>query len=596
MKKVLALFLAVLMVCSMSITAFAEGENVYPTGDGSVTISNATVGKEYKIYQFFDATYSTNTANVVEAVAYTISKDNQFFEALFGADGTTENKFFVFTPITTEPLVGTVTKRASVNDSELIAYLSSLITDDTDMAADAVTASSAVVTFSNLPYGYYMIFSTLGAAVTVTSNTPNVTVIDKNQMPGDGFKKEIAIFNEDGTVKAWTTHNTAAIGDVVRYKISFEATNYYQTEPVKYYQIHDTKQEALWADFDSVKIVVDGEELTKGYFVSLVGGTLDNHFLGNWGTDNNPSNADWYVVHTSGDSFRFTIPWMDGHSFSIDEKGVPALSFPENAASTHKSPVDVEIYYESSVLPTATEGLGMGNMVNKASVGWVTQNYAPVSVESSVYTETFGLGLLKEDAATKDNLAGAEFRIYSDKNCTQPVWIIPTDIEGVYIADSLNTPAERVDQSVDAREKYAAHVTNYLGSNVRDNYMITPVNGKVVVRGLDAGTYYLRETKAPSGYNPLSSTIELTIGSAVSTGFQIFADSTGKVADIRDAQGDFTLKTFHVDTTNVENSKGVELPSTGGEGTMMMITIGTMVALAFAVLLITHKKMSIYHD
>jgi LPXTG-motif cell wall-anchored protein len=47
---------------------------------------------------------------------------------------------------------------------------------------------------------------------------------------------------------------------------------------------------------------------------------------------------------------------------------------------------------------------------------------------------------------------------------------------------------------------------------------------------------------------------------------------------------------------NIANNKGVELPSTGGEGTMMMITIGTMIAMAFAVLLITQKKMSIYQD
>ena len=38
------------------------------------------------------------------------------------------------------------------------------------------------------------------------------------------------------------------------------------------------------------------------------------------------------------------------------------------------------------------------------------------------------------------------------------------------------------------------------------------------------------------------------------------------------------------------------MPSTGGEGTIMLITFGTMIAIGFAVLLITHKKMSIYHD
>ena len=46
----------------------------------------------------------------------------------------------------------------------------------------------------------------------------------------------------------------------------------------------------------------------------------------------------------------------------------------------------------------------------------------------------------------------------------------------------------------------------------------------------------------------------------------------------------------------VENSKGVELPSTGGEGTFWLFTIGTLLAIGFAVFLITHKKMSIYTD
>jgi LPXTG-motif cell wall-anchored protein len=46
----------------------------------------------------------------------------------------------------------------------------------------------------------------------------------------------------------------------------------------------------------------------------------------------------------------------------------------------------------------------------------------------------------------------------------------------------------------------------------------------------------------------------------------------------------------------VHNSKGVELPSTGGEGTFWLITIGSLLAIGFAVFLITHKKMTIYND
>jgi LPXTG-motif cell wall-anchored protein len=59
---------------------------------------------------------------------------------------------------------------------------------------------------------------------------------------------------------------------------------------------------------------------------------------------------------------------------------------------------------------------------------------------------------------------------------------------------------------------------------------------------------------------------------------------------------DGTTYTVGHEALNIENNSGVELPSTGGVGTMMMITFGTLVAIAFAVLLITQKKMSVYHD
>ena len=38
------------------------------------------------------------------------------------------------------------------------------------------------------------------------------------------------------------------------------------------------------------------------------------------------------------------------------------------------------------------------------------------------------------------------------------------------------------------------------------------------------------------------------------------------------------------------------LPSTGGKGTMILITIGTVMAIGFAVFLVTNKKMSVYTD
>ena len=55
-----------------------------------------------------------------------------------------------------------------------------------------------------------------------------------------------------------------------------------------------------------------------------------------------------------------------------------------------------------------------------------------------------------------------------------------------------------------------------------------------------------------------------------------------------------TYGIYEVYEVNVINNRGTELPSTGGAGTMMMITIGTLIAIGFAILLITQKKMSVY--
>ena len=100
---------------------------------------------------------------------------------------------------------------------------------------------------------------------------------------------------------------------------------------------------------------------------------------------------------------------------------------------------------------------------------------------------------------------------------------------------------------------------------------------------------------APDGYNKLATTTLVTVGETNST-FFVIADAAGNVYDAQTAVGDQVKHTYLATIADVENSKGVELPSTGGEGAMMLITIGTMIAMAFAVLLITHKKMSVYHD
>ena len=217
MKKFLSIMMVLALVLSLGVTAFAA-ENT-----GSITITNATIDETYAVYKIFDASIKMAAdGETAEAVSYSIEKDNQFFEALFGADGTSTNTFFVYNANT-----GSVTKKEGVNDSELIKYLTELVAGGTYATAIApVKATTDEVKFEDLPYGYYLITSTLGTTVTINSNTPDVTVIDKNQKPGGEFDKLIQNVVDAECNPICEKANSANIGDEVTYKITFEATNY----------------------------------------------------------------------------------------------------------------------------------------------------------------------------------------------------------------------------------------------------------------------------------------------------------------------------------------------------------------------------------
>ena len=598
MKKLLSILVVLAMVLSMSVAAFAT-ENT-----GSITITNATIDETYAVYKIFDASISKGADGETNAVSYSIAADNQFFAVLFGADGKTENTYFVYNANT-----GSVTKKEGVNDAELIKYLTELVEDgDYTTAVTPVKATGDEVKFENLPYGYYLITSSLGTTVTINSNTPDVEVIDKNQKPGSGFDKLIQNGVDENGDPIWDDANSANIGDQITYKIAFEATNYDGENKIKYYQIHDEKGDAIWAEFNSFEVYVDGVKLERGYYLSQGGNNTDNwEYFGDWtGTEKNRNNAQWYLVHLDYDKFRITIPWLENHTLSDVTNGENtsySVNFPEDAASKFDSPAQVEIIYKAVVEANAAIGeTSHGNRYNKAYASWTSEYETGSTKPEEVVTYVYGIGLLKDDIATRENLAGAKFRVYKDEACTEPVYVIPTKIDGVYIVDSLGTVAEKISGIMQetTRKLYEEYLAEYLkddkGADIeQNNLVVSQSNGKLAILGLKEGAYFLKEVEAPDGYNALTQPVKLEAGKDIRP-FSIFADEAGNVADIQEEDGVHTENRYDLTHTVVHNSKGVVLPSTGGEGTFWLITVGTVLAIGFAVFLITHKKMSIYTD
>lgn len=138
-------------------------------------------------------------------------------------------------------------------------------------------------------------------------------------------------------------------------------------------------------------------------------------------------------------------------------------------------------------------------------------------------------------------------------------------------------------------------VTGWADTEEGGSTLTSDANGLFKVIGLDDGTYYLKETKAPTGYNLLSSEITVVI-TATTTNGQTWTDGQASSALTKlEVTADGTAGTGDTSTgiagITVANNKGSTLPETGGMGTTIFYVLGSILVLGAAVLLITRKRM-----
>ena len=204
----------------------------------------------------------------------------------------------------------------------------------------------------------------------------------------------------------------------------------------------------------------------------------------------------------------------------------------------------VVLTYKAELLSTAADDTGYVNEVFSSTPTYET---APSDVD--VYTFDFDLD---KDFTDGSGTEQATFQLRTTANDESTAISFITDSTGGYVvADSDDTGASTT---------------------------ITATDAVVNIRGLEAGTYYLVELTTASGYNLLTSPVEVTI------------------TDTTDPTATPVSPSHTVNGTNtavkVVNNSGTELPSTGGIGTTIFYVLGGLLVVFAGVLLITKTRMN----
>lgn len=168
---------------------------------------------------------------------------------------------------------------------------------------------------------------------------------------------------------------------------------------------------------------------------------------------------------------------------------------------------------------------------NKAKITWGDNS---TTEYSETTTKTYQFEVLKyaQEDEQKNRLAGAVFQLLNAEN--EIVKLIKVNDTEYRVANG--------------------------GENGSVDSFTTVANGNIVIKGVDLDKYYLKETKAPEGYNLLADDKE------------------------------FTVTSGNTLTVEIENKSGSELPETGGMGTTMFYLIGGILVIGAGVLLVARRR------
>ena len=531
-KKLLAALLAVAMVCAMAVPAFAGTE-----GD-------ITKWHSFSAFQIFTGDVTGNEI-----------KDFKISNVEWGSSIITNHETFL-SQLKGDSTIGPLFNKAD-NAQDVLEVISQWKDSDANSIAFArfvchylypdanATPKPAVKGGGGSDFlhfdeaGYYLVVDTTpfnpgdfdhaynSFLLMVTHANWNVPITPKAEKPS--VKKEVFdnFDNQDGT----STGDFGSSADhAINEKFQFKLTATLPASTDHAYDYYDTYA-VCFKDTLSEGITYDG--------------------------------PDSVVIKSNNNTHDTTI---DSSKYDIDTKNLENQNYFEvnihdvkacakDAGFDLNDGATITFTYTAHLNEKATVNTTSGPTDNKNSVQLQYSNnprpgdYWGTTPKSEVYVFTYQLNNTKyhDDDTQGNELAGAGFKLYSDADCKNEVKL--------YQKDNFYFPIK------DATDKDAVEM------------MISGQDGQFNVKGLDAGTYYLKETNPPTDYNACAD--KKIVISATHTEYNVTLSG----------ESNLNNKIINI------KAGGITLPSTGGIGTTLFYVVGGGLMVAAIVLLVTKKRM-----
>ncbi len=501
MKRILAIVCTFVMIISMAtgVNAVETTTATATPTKGSITLENAVVGEEYKVYKIL------TLESYVKDKAYSYKRNGDVWDNF--VNSTQGTQFFESNENGYVKLKSTADNDTVARKIAIYAIGFAQANRETVTPTKKVTATTTTVVFDGLDLGYYVVESASGTACAITTTDPDATIKNKHDNPSVN-----KIIEYGGVVKDNHKMNSVNLGETVYFETTINVK-----KGAKNYVLHDTMDsnlERFWI---------------YEVYCNLTDAKKKNISL--------PTTGNEQMVNVRPGAFNSEKP-TDGCTFE--------LSFTDLFYTTYRQQIDRGELTKIYVKYYATVG-------NKAPINTAMKNTTYLTYgennlktdKSETETYTYGIPVFKY-TGTNTGLADAKFILSKVENATEADAMKFTSNGHIY--------------------RYTVDQTNGGGNTT----LVSPTDGHFEIQGLEAGTYFLKETEAPKGYNKIQKSIKI----------EILSDGTIKVDGTAIAGG----------IVKVQNNTGSILPSTGGMGTTLIYVVGSILVLASGMVLFNKRK------